>query len=225
MKSKLFLIAACGVLLCTASPATADSIVLSNGDFQTGTLAGWTVFTTSAGTNGSGLPDVSLFDTTGTGASLAAHFDVGGAAFPAGPQGGGLRQSVVVPATGLYSIAADIASRDDASGQINGDAGTFMLLVDGGAVSSRALGGFTSPFEVLRGSLIGSTLLSSGVHTLTIEITRAFLSSGVHTPDEFVDNVSIQAASPTPEPTTLLLLGSSLAMLVLVTRRNPCQLA
>jgi hypothetical protein len=41
-----------------ARPAAAD--LITNGNFQTGTLAGWTVFTTgSNGTNGAALPDVS----------------------------------------------------------------------------------------------------------------------------------------------------------------------
>src|SRR5260370_24106208 len=51
-----------------ARPAMADTI--TNGNFQTGTLAGWTVFTTSNGTNGTGLPNVVSFNTTGVAPAL-----------------------------------------------------------------------------------------------------------------------------------------------------------
>jgi hypothetical protein len=52
-----------------------------NGNFGTGDLTGWTVFTTSNGTNGTfngvALPNVVSFDTTGTGATNSALFEVG----------------------------------------------------------------------------------------------------------------------------------------------------
>ena len=57
-------------------PAAANADLISNGDFSTG-LTGWTVFTTANGTTGAGLPDVVSFNTTGSGASNSAQFNVG----------------------------------------------------------------------------------------------------------------------------------------------------
>ena len=45
------------------------------GDSRTRSLAPWTTFTTANGTIDGG--DVQMFDTTGSGASYAAHFNVG----------------------------------------------------------------------------------------------------------------------------------------------------
>src|SRR5437588_11523833 len=64
------------VLGLTAVPASAA--IVTNGDFETGNLTGWTTFTTAGGTaNAGSAPTVSSFDTTGSGASNAAQFNVG----------------------------------------------------------------------------------------------------------------------------------------------------
>src|SRR5262249_21665716 len=137
------------------------------------TLTGWTAFTTSNGTNGVGLPNVVPFNTNGMGANDAAHFNVGEVIFDSTPQGGGLSQSVVVTDAGLYTFSADIASQDDAGGAINAAAGFFSILIDGVAVRSVDLGPFSSPLQILRGELSGSTTLSAGSHTFAIANNEA----------------------------------------------------
>jgi hypothetical protein len=87
-----------------------------NGDFATGDLTDWTAFTTANGTNGvdpvSGapLPDVVLFNTTGTGATNSAHFNVGHLS-GGDPEGGGISQSLTVSA-GTYTLTGAFASLD-----------------------------------------------------------------------------------------------------------------
>jgi hypothetical protein len=205
-------VAAFAMLLGLGATRAFASPIILNGDFQTGTLTGWTVFTTPNGTNGSGLPNVVSFDTTGGGASLAAHFNVGEVNFDSTEQGGGLSQTFLAATTGLYTFSAAIASQDDAGGSINADGGTFSILIDGSPIATDPLGGFSSPLQILRGTLNGSSTLTAGPHTFAIEIERPFISSGSATPDQFVDNIS--AAGPTisavPEPSSILLLGGGL---------------
>jgi hypothetical protein len=57
------------------------------------------------------------------------------------------------------------------------------------------------------GSFDLSVDLTAGSHTIETEVTRAYLTDGIYTPEEYIDNISL---IPTPEPSTLVLLGSGL---------------
>ena len=209
---KSWILTAIGLWLVCGGNAFGDLIV--NGDFETGDLTGWTPFVTANGTNGSGLPNVTSFDTTGTGASFAAHFNVGEAInYTSLQEGGGLTQTVVAPVDGLYTVTgAAIASQDDAGGENwNYAAGLFSILIDETVVANYDLGSFSSSSHILRGSLAGSVSLTAGAHTFEILITRPFLSEPGGTPDEYVDNLTL---SPVPEPSTLVLLGVGAISLV-----------
>jgi PEP-CTERM motif-containing protein len=204
-----------------ARPALAD--VISNGDFGTGTLADWTVFTTTNGTNGAGLPDVASFNTTGSGATNSAQFNVGEVNFDGTQQGGGLSQTIDIATSGTYDFSAAIAAQV-ISGQSNADAGTFSLLIDGTTIASVDLGHIGPAFglaSTLNATLDGSDVLSAGTHDLEIEITRPFTSVGGETPDEYVTNISSNAeVSAVPEPTSLLLFGTVVVLVGLTLRRN-----
>src|ERR1039458_10261511 len=142
--------------------------ILSNGDFQTGTLPPWTPFTTTNGTNGAGLPDVVFFNTTGTGPSLAAQFDVGEVAYTGLPEGGAIDESFTLSSGGTFTFFANIASQDDANHLVNADAGTYSILIDGVPLASDNLGGFSSVDQILMGTLSGSVSLSAGAPTLEV---------------------------------------------------------
>lgn len=58
-----------GSLVLLATSSRAAPITFVNGNFESGTLAGWTQFTTPHGTIGP--PTVVPFDVTGTGATRA----------------------------------------------------------------------------------------------------------------------------------------------------------
>src|SRR5262249_40358220 len=131
-------------------------------------------------------------------------------------QGGGISQTFLAPTAGLYSFAAAIAAQDDADGEINTNAGTFSLLVDGIPVAVTGLGAFSSPFQILRGSVGGSVVLTSGAHTLALLITRPFSALGPQTPDQYLDNISVDGppVAAVPEPGSLVLLSAGLVALI-----------
>jgi PEP-CTERM motif len=197
---------AIGCLLCR--PALADTI--TNGNFADGTLAGWTVFTTSNGTDGAGLPNVMPFTTTPVGTSDAAHFNVGEVNFNFTQQGGGLFQTINAPASGSYTLTENFASQDNVGKNV--DAGTFSILIDGVTVASDDLGSFAMAGQLLRGSFNETFVLTAGSHVFETEITRHFLSTGPTTPDEYIDNISLTSSAKgvalTPEPSSIVLLAT-----------------
>jgi hypothetical protein len=198
------------------STANADFI---NGNFQTGNLNGWTTYTTPNGTLGPpGLPDVQSFDTTGTGASLAAHFVVGNATLPnTGEQGGGLIQSLVLN-PGLYSITGNIASVDSPAGP-NVAAGLFSVLVDGVVQGSTDLGPFATQGQTLRGVLNATFVLNTaGTHEFRFQITRPFQGGNpAINPQQYLDNLTLTTV---PEPSLATVALSSLCLCVCRSRRR-----
>jgi hypothetical protein len=217
MRRSLVVAGLLAVVGLIARPASAD--VLTNGNFQTGTLAGWTVFVTTNGTNGTGLPDVVSFNTTGGGASDAAQFNVGKADGSAPPPqgGGGLSQTFLISAAGPYMLTEDFASQNS-NGETNEDAGTFSILIDGTTVATDDLGEIGAN-TTLMGSFDELVNLSAGTHTIETEITRQFQSVSGETPDEYVDNISL-IASATPEPSSFVLFGTGILGLAGAVRRR-----
>lgn len=199
------------LLLLLATNANAN--LVTNGDFQTGDFSAWTSFTTANGRSSSS--NVVSFDTSGSGASLAARFSVGEVTYDGTQQGAGIYQSFTSDA-GLISIAADIAA---SSISRNFEAGVFSLLLDSTVVDSVAFGLIENGVDLLRDTLSYSGTIGAGSHELRILIARPFLvPAGLY---QYVDNVNVNvSATSVPEPATLTLLGLGVAGLCFSRRRS-----
>lgn len=187
MKRKLLLLGA-GLATALTFAAVASAVGangVANGDFETGTLAPWTTFTTANGTINGG--DVQPFNTTGGGVSLAAHFNAGkvtGVGAP--PEGGGIYQNFF---GAPYTVSADVASLAQLAGQA--DCGTFVLQLDGVNIASHAFGACPGTSVVRWHFFVHVAKGVFGNHQLRIFVERTFQTDVAITPNEYVDNVRV----------------------------------
>ena len=182
--------------------------IVANGDFATGDFTDWTLVTTangSLGPPGSGLPAVTSFNVTGSGAQNAATFQVGEVSFNGTQQGGGIEQTVTLTG-GSISFSAAIAALGASVNNVEG--GVFSVLLDGVTEDTVDIGPIGAD-AVIRSTLAFTASESAGPHTLEILITRPYLNgSPGETPEEFVTNIAIT-------PTGTIYTGSYLSGIVL----------
>jgi hypothetical protein len=176
--------------------------LIANGDFGSGDLTSWTLFTTPGG----------VHKTT----SNAAEFNVGNAVSAGNQNGGGISQSFTLAADNTVDFGLDYAS---AAAITNASGGTFSILVDGNSLRSFNVGSISAG-ATDRGSLAASANLIASKHTLAILITRPY-TTATDTPHEFIDNVTaVESGNAAPEPGTLVLFGTAMVTVALARRKK-----
>jgi hypothetical protein len=153
---------------------------------------------------------VVLFDTTGSGASLAAHFRVGEVVLTGVLEGGGILQNLYFAAAGNYTVSLDFAANDPSTtfGNLNG--GRIQLLVDG-VVQRTFDAGPINPGQTIGKHLDTPVSLTSGIHEFRFQITRPATSTDNTAAEQYLDNLHIDGGtsvtSSVPAPPALVLVG------------------
>jgi hypothetical protein len=178
-------IVACGAL---CNIGFAQSVV--NGNFEAGTLNGWTVTPTPGGVTN--VQTVEVFNIDGRGPlppSNAAKFSVGRQTAGEVQEGINLLQSVDLVGGVTYEMSFNWAV-DFPYGTSNGEGGVFSIVVDGGIIASEAAGEITQVTK--HGFVIGQfTPSQSGPHNLGVRITRPYTIPTTLTIFQYVDNINL----------------------------------
>jgi len=240
MRLRRILVKALAVVITSASLAVAAPIELvTNGNFETGSLTGWTV-TNQPGGSGSWYIDTPGSDTPVSGLPTAAN-PTGGSFYAVTDQGGGgahsLTQAIVVPVSSQVIISFDffvndwseegplgslldftVARTQFSTGDIlTAGAGPFDTGAGVVANLGYGVGGPPPVPHDYTAFLLDITGLVGGGGTFQLRFAEAdnllFLNFGL-------DNVSVLATPVVPEPGTFGLLAAGLAAAVGSCRRR-----
>jgi hypothetical protein len=202
------------IALGMASTALA-SAQFTNGNFEAGSLAGWTVTNTASGTTA--IQDAFQYDIDGPGAlgtSFVGRFSAGRTIAGSVNEGILLTQNLNLSAGVQYTFDFDwSAYRVPVTTGANTQGGIFSLVVNGTALVTQAAGS-TSGAAPKFGHITGSfTPTATGSYAVGASILRPFTIPTPTAPTLFqaVDNFTMSAV---PEPATMAALGLGVAALL-----------
>ncbi len=171
--------------------------ILSQTDFEKGTIGPWKTFVTSNGTLGkAGWPEVVSFEMTKSEVGAKAlRFKVGQVRYDQGTepeQGGGLVFQTTTEA-GLLDLSVNVAvSYHSPNDKRNLAGGLFEWVVDDAVIASHDMGPIKND-GILRHHLKAQHEIAAGIHIIRLRITRPFLSHPEqHAPFQFVDALVIR---------------------------------
>lgn len=196
---------ALAAVMAAASASYAQSFI--NGDFEAGSLTGWTVTPTANGQTR--VQDTVVYDIDGggpLGPSQAGRFAVGQVAFQVGvPAGIELTQNLNLAGGTAYVISFDWSAYREINTNTNSQGGIFDLIVNG-AVIATGQAGSTSLGTPRFGSVSGNFVApANGSYSIGVRISRPFTppdTGGPTTLFQAVDNFRI-----VPAPGALALMG------------------
>ena len=199
------------LLSLAIGPTVAKANLISNGDFETGDLTGWT-WTPTPNADPNMATAVVSFDTSGSGASLAFSVNPGKTGGGTAEGGGSLSQMVDLAAGLEYEVSLGALAIEEPRGIGNGDGGLMQLLIGGELQWSWDVEAIPAG-AILRSSYHGKYTPSvSGMYELEVRFTRKFAAytSGPII-NHYADDISV---APVPEPGSFALLGLALAPLL-----------
>ena len=219
MFKRLMVCTATCLLLMLGSSSVLAANLITNGDFETGDLTGWS-WTPTQYSDPNMTTAVVSFDTSGSGASLAFRVSPGtdnGHAAIGQQEGGYLSQSVSLTNGQAYDVAIGASAIQEVSGiGGNADGGLIRLYVAGNLLWSWDVAHIDQD-ATLRNSYSGAyTAGFTGAHDVEIWFTRTYMNwhPGVVV-YQYLDEVLVDDSQDVPEPTTLVMLalaGAGLAI-------------
>jgi len=160
--------------------------VINNGDFESGTLSGFSTYETS---NGHMNTDVVSFDVNGDGShSFAALFNVGTTGSTGVHHGGGITQTIVLgdgDLTVTMAIAATAVSN-------NGDGGLAEVYLDDVLMTSHDFGSISASQPERTTLSFNLSNVQAGGHELKIQFSRAYLTTSVA---NYLDDIEVTGSS------------------------------
>jgi hypothetical protein len=202
-------------LFAAALPALAVSQSFVNGNFEGGSLDGWTLTPTA---NGQTLTqDVQMFDIDGPGplgASLAGRFQVGQVTFTSGVQAGiSLTQTLNLLSGVEYVFSFNWAAWRLEGQASNAQGGVFSLVVNGDIIATQEAGSTSGSLPRYGFLETPFTPTATGNYEVGIRITRPFTPAA--NLFQYVDNVQV-----VPEPATMAALALGAGALVRRRRKS-----